>query len=679
VYLKVLFHTVLAVYIGGRKMDLKKKLTLTFSLLMAVLLVCISCGAYFYTENMLKTEIEKGAKAVADASAKDLDGWLSGKAAVVRTKAMSVQELAGDGAVTLPMLLGFDKADKDISDLYFGQAADGVLIDGKLWIPPSDFDSRTRSWYKDATAANALVFGEPYLDSVTKKLALPVGIPMKTTTGELRGVLSADVLMDTVFSTIAKIRPFDDSFAFLLNKSGTILAYPEEAEQNKNIKEVEALKPIYEALKGTETQDQGISSYTMSGKDYLLVFEKVPSTQWMLGINIPVAVAYAPMATLRWIFIFGTLFSLFIIVLATWVIAKRMAKPLEILKQHVEKVAEGDFTQTVDIAGEDEIAALAAGFNKMRDALRALISKVQDKSEHMAAASEELTASAHQTALAANQVAGSITNVAEGAHKQMKSVEEASSVVNEMKNDVEGIASDSDKAVAGARQAAEYANHGSRDIDVMVDNMQAIETSVQSSAAVISKLGAQSKKIGQITETISGIAAQTNLLALNAAIEAARAGEQGRGFAVVAEEVRKLAEEVQKAAQLISEEILTVQKDTEDAVASMAEGNDKVKAGVESVHMVGGNLKSIVQLVRQSSDGMETIQKALQKIVDGSQHIDASVKNIDAISKVSTDESQMVSAAAEEQLASMDEISSASQSLAQMAQELQAAISVFKI
>ncbi len=248
-----------------------------------------------------------------------------------------------------------------------------------------------------------------------------------------------------------------------------------------------------------------------------------------------------------------------------------------------------------------------------------------------------------------------------------------------MKNNVEVIAVDSGKAVAEARQAAQHAEHGSSDVDIMVRTMQDIEQSVQSSAAVIGKLGAQSQKIGQITETISGIASQTNLLALNAAIEAARAGEAGRGFAVVAEEVRKLAEEVKKAAQKISEEIITVQSDTEAAVSAMAEGNQKVKAGVESVHMVGGNLKSIVQLVHQSSDGMERIQLSLDKIVDGSQRIDSSVKNIDAISRVSTDESQMVSAAAEEQLASMDEISSASQSLAQMAQELQVAISVFKI
>lgn len=661
-------------------MNLKKKMTIIFSTLMASLLILVSCAAYFYTEKMLLTSVESGAQAITSASSKELDGWLLSKAMVLKTTAATVQQIAGDKTpITMQMLTGFKQVDPEINDLYFGRTSDGAIIDGSGWIPPAGFDARTRSWYKDAIKSGKLTFGDPYLDSVTNKMALSVTMPFKNSAGETVGVLSEDVLMDTMFATIAKIRPFEGSFAFLLNQTGTVMAYPDANMQNKNIKDLAPLKPIYTAFQSIEKQTKGLTTYTLDGKDYLLVFEKLPSTQWLLGISIPVAVIYAPLESLRWIFIIGTVLALFIVIPATLFIASRIAKPLELLKNQAEKVAAGDFTQRVDIEGKDEIAALADVFNQMRDALRSLIRKVQEKSEHMAAASEELTASAEQTAQAATQVAVSITNVAEGAHKQMISVEEASSIATTMSNNVKLIAQDSDTAVDGARLAAKQADQGTSDVDIMVKNMLEIEESVSSSAQVISKLGEQSKRIGQITDTISSIASQTNLLALNAAIEAARAGEQGRGFAVVAEEVRKLAEEVQKAAQKISEEIAMVQKDTEAAVISMATGNVKVKAGVDSVHLVGTNLKSIATIVHNSSSGMENVRATLNKIIDGSQRIDASVKTIDSISQASTDEAQMVSAAAEEQLASMDEISSASKSLAQMAQELQNAIAVFKI
>lgn len=72
--------------------------------------------------------------------------------------------------------------------------------------------------------------------------------------------------------------------------------------------------------------------------------------------------------------------------------------------------------------------------------------------------------------------------------------------------------------------------------------MVQVEDTVNTSTKVVAKLGERSKEIGQLVDTISGIAGQTNLLVLNTAIGAAKAGEQGQGFAVVAEKVRKLAE-----------------------------------------------------------------------------------------------------------------------------------------
>ena len=261
----------------------------------------------------------------------------------------------------------------------------------------------------------------------------------------------------------------------------------------------------------------------------------------------------------------------------------------------------------------------------------------------------------------------------------MAASDETSAVVQQMAAGVEEMAASANQVAAQSAQAADKAQSGGVAVDQAVSQLTRIENAVNTSATVITKLGEQSQEIGQIVDTIAGIAGQTNLLALNAAIEAARAGEQGRGFAVVAEEVRKLAEQSQEAAKKIAGLIGAIQEDTEQAVVAMAEGTQEVKTGAAVVDAAGDTFRDIAELVLQVSGQVRDISAAIQQTASGSQHIVGSVKRIDELSKQSAEEAQSVSAATEEQLASMEEIASSSEALAKLAQDLKTAVASFRI
>jgi len=328
---------------------------------------------------------------------------------------------------------------------------------------------------------------------------------------------------------------------------------------------------------------------------------------------------------------------------------------------------------------QDEIGKLANGFRKMRTNMRILVMQVQEKVEYVASASEELSASAEQSAQAADMVAVSINEVSQGTEKQLKTVHSTTAVVEKISAGIQQVASNILSVAMSTEKTKNTANSGEQAIAKAVNQMTIIEEKTMNTANVISALEGKSKQIGQIIEVISNIAGQTNLLALNAAIEAARAGEQGRGFAVVADEVRKLAEQSQGAAQEITSLISEIRQKTNHAVVYMNEGKKEVSMGTEVVNIAGQYFREILGMIEEVSGQIGEISGAIGQISNGSKQVVSAVQEIDSESRNAAGQAQTVAAATEEQAASMQEIRTSSQNLAKLANDLQNAVASFRL
>jgi methyl-accepting chemotaxis protein len=363
-----------------------------------------------------------------------------------------------------------------------------------------------------------------------------------------------------------------------------------------------------------------------------------------------------------------------------WRLSNQIASRLKTVVAFLNEVANGNIgVESINIMEKDEIGDIGIGLNTMTDSLKILVQQVASSAEQVAASSEELTASAEQSAQATNQVAATISEVAQGAEQQASAVAITASVVEQLSIGIEQVAVNSTTMSGVSDKTFQAAQDGTEAVNAAVSQMVIVEKTVTKSAQVVAKLGERSKEIGQIVDTISGIAGQTNLLALNAAIEAARAGEHGRGFAVVAEEVRKLAEQSQEAAKQIANLIMETQSDTEEAVVAMREGNHEVNVGAQVVNAAGQAFKDISMLIDQLAVQIKETSESVQEMDSGSQKIVVSVRDIDKISQDTVGRTQTVSAATEEQSASMEEIAASSQALAKMAEELQGVIRKFRV
>ena len=346
----------------------------------------------------------------------------------------------------------------------------------------------------------------------------------------------------------------------------------------------------------------------------------------------------------------------------------------------MKKIAGGDLQiKDLEIKSQDEIGALSASVNDMKGKLKKLLTNVAQCSERVAASSEELTAGTQQTSESINMVASSMEQMTTRTAEQEQTIKTLEEKIQNMVDKMDELSQTALDMEKIATDSATNAANGKAKVDAAIEAMKNIAERVSSSAKVIGELGKRSDEIGQIVETISGIAGQTNLLALNAAIEAARAGEHGRGFAVVSDEVRKLAEQSQDSAREISDLIGSIQEKAQNAVQSMQEGVDNVKAGTDAVDGAGKTFGEIIHMVTEIAKGSEQMETIVANLVQSTGVITQSVDNINTKSREVARESETVSAASEEQTATMHEIADASRSLAEMAQQMQEVIGKFKI
>lgn len=252
-----------------------------------------------------------------------------------------------------------------------------------------------------------------------------------------------------------------------------------------------------------------------------------------------------------------------IIKLASDISARHLA--VEQISHGLEALFSGDLTHRVMIEPDNELFALAEGFNSSMGRLTSVFQVVGD------------------VAVGLNQAAGEMQQrsgtTAENALRNAASFEETSAEVDMMAESIKNSASSAQEATNGTLENARLADVGAG--------------SMAEALAATTAMRKATDEMSGINEVIDSIAFQTNLLALNAGIEAARAGQSGAGFAVVATEIRNLAGRSQDASSQIQ--------------ALIARSVEQAKTTETHVHESEANLKQVQSKSRVMADNMGLI------------------------------------------------------------------------
>jgi twitching motility protein PilJ len=300
------------------------------------------------------------------------------------------------------------------------------------------------------------------------------------------------------------------------------------------------------------------------------------------------------------------------------------------LLDELSSLADGDLTVQATVT-EDITGAIADSINYAVDALRGLVTTINQSAIQLDSATRQTQALSQHLAKASGAQSKQIASATESAGGMAASAEE--------------VSGNAERASDVARHSVEIAHKGGDAVRRTIDGMNAIRETIQETSKRIKRLGESSQEIGNIVELINDIAEQTNILALNASIQASMAGEAGRGFAVVADEVQRLAERAANATKQIEVLVRTIQTDTNEAVVSMERSTTDVVGGALLAENAGAALEEIEQVSNQIASLVQNISGSSRQQTGATQNIARNMQVLKEISAQTAESTNATSAA----------------------------------
>src|SRR2546430_1376264 len=357
----------------------------------------------------------------------------------------------------------------------------------------------------------------------------------------------------------------------------------------------------------------------------------------------------------------------------------RFVTRLQAARSTLAQVERGDLTVQIQDEEPDELGYLGASVNRTTGAIAGVVRQVQHQSQDLAAMAEQLAASAQELHAASQEISAAAERLTEGTSRQRQLIghgRDDSEAAADVAAQLHARAQEAERQIAGvAQQAQRHGQEIARASELLVTLVDHLDQ-VSRAAGTLEQ---GSREIGKLVDAITRIASQTDLLALNAAIEAARAGQHGLGFRVVADEVRKLAEQSARSAEEVRTKVRATQEQISRVVDAMKQGREAAQ-GVGSVattvqgalDAIFSDLKTTVQFATVFAAETENQTKSMREVL-------RRMEEVATIADGAANGAQQTSAATEQQIASLGELTTTSQHLSVAAAKLIETIQLFNV
>lgn len=619
-----------------------KLLGIIIPVVIAIILILVFT-AYHVSSGIIESYSKNLLESSVNSQASKIEAWLEENLASMQMAKNMIEKLHPDEAQLQTILDASCGYSENYPEGLFLADANGSFLkgtDSKKQEP----NPKESMWYQEGMTRVNMAVGSAHQN--------PDGTNVVSASGLLNDgsdtvrVIAADMTLDRISVIVNSFIEMHDAEAFLVDKDSSVILASRDSDLISRTLGADGQSAFYKDVE-KKVSGKSYDFCTLDGN--MTVFKEVNGTNWLLVSYVPTRVVLADLVGLRNLMIIFSIISILVLCVLIERVTHVVIRPVKEMTRVITSMASGDFTVSMKVKGNDEIAVMGRSVEHFIASMKEMIRQmghVSDRLEKQAGSSKNVSGEMNS---AANIQSQSMTELNATVDQLSVSVNEIAQNATQLAGVVADTKEDSDKVEDKMRTTVEVSEKGKADMESVGNALHNIEISIHNLEEAVDKVGTASGEIVDIIKLIGDIAEETNLLSLNASIEAARAGEAGRGFAVVASQIGVLA------------------KNSADSVAHITslinEINGLVDDAVKQGRSSASDIESSADLIHTAVD---TFDQIFQNIQETSHLIEGVVEKINQVDQVATN----VAAISEEQAASSDEILATSESMLQQAKSI---------
>lgn len=619
-----------------------KLLGIIIPVVIAIILILVFT-AYHVSSGIIESYSKNLLESSVNSQASKIEAWLEENLASMQMAKTMIEKLHPDETQLQTILDASCGYSENYPDGLFLADANGSFLkgtDSKKQEP----NPKESMWYQEGMTRVNMAVGSAHQN--------PDGTNVVSASGLLNDgsdtvrVIAADMTLDRISVIVNSFIEMHDAEAFLVDKDSSVILASRDSGLISRTLGADGQSAFYKDVE-KKVSGKSYDFCTLDGN--MTVFKEVNGTNWLLVSYVPTRVVLADLAGLRNLMIIFSIISILVLCVLIEHVTHVVIRPVKEMTRVITSMASGDFTVSMKVKGNDEIAVMGRSVEHFIASMKEMIRQmghVSDRLEKQAGSSKNVSGEMNS---AANIQSQSMTELNATVDQLSVSVNEIAQNATQLAGVVADTKEDSDKVEDKMRTTVEVSEKGKADMESVGNALHNIEISIHNLEEAVDKVGTASGEIVDIIKLIGDIAEETNLLSLNASIEAARAGEAGRGFAVVASQIGVLAKNSADSVAHITSLINEINGLVDDAVKQAGSSASDIESSADLIHTA-----------------VDTFDQIFQNIQETSHLIEGVVEKINQVDQVATN----VAAISEEQAASSDEILATSESMLQQAKSI---------